>query len=201
MFSIDFPEIIIIFGVALVVLGPKKLPGAAAKIGRWVGRARTMARQFREQLEQEVSSAENSIDIRKSVDSAGEPARQRSAPDPAAARTERTPAEPVRPESAPHEAMTHGTAAQEAAPLETGPHERSPYEFTQYGSVPPAEGYGAAPHQLSFDEQLHNTALPPAAVTESHPGDARDWMPETQTWMASAGWETPEPGARSDFPA
>ncbi|HYK24672.1 MAG TPA: Sec-independent protein translocase protein TatB, partial [Steroidobacteraceae bacterium] len=73
MFSIDFPEIVIILGVALVVLGPKKLPVAAAKIGRWVGRARTMARQFREQLEQEVSSAENAADIRKTVDSVGTP--------------------------------------------------------------------------------------------------------------------------------
>jgi sec-independent protein translocase protein TatB len=58
----DFPEIVIIFGVALVVLGPKKLPGTAAQIGRWVGRARAMARQFREQLEQEVSSVESALD-------------------------------------------------------------------------------------------------------------------------------------------
>lgn len=58
----DFPEIVIIFGVALVVLGPKKLPGTAAQIGRWVGRARAMARQFREQLEQEVNSVESALD-------------------------------------------------------------------------------------------------------------------------------------------
>jgi sec-independent protein translocase protein TatB len=59
---VDFPEIVIIFGVALVVLGPKKLPGTAAQIGRWVGRARAMARQFREQLEQEVNSVESALD-------------------------------------------------------------------------------------------------------------------------------------------
>jgi len=44
------------------VLGPKKLPGAAAQVGRWVGRARAMARQFREQLEQEVASVESALD-------------------------------------------------------------------------------------------------------------------------------------------
>jgi len=55
----DFSEILIIFGLALVVLGPKKLPGAAAQIGRWLGRARAMARQFREQLEEEVNSVKN----------------------------------------------------------------------------------------------------------------------------------------------
>ncbi|MEJ0005083.1 MAG: Sec-independent protein translocase protein TatB [Steroidobacteraceae bacterium] len=55
---LDFsmPELGIIFVVALVVLGPKKLPPLVQQIGRWVGRARHMARQFREQLEQEVNS-------------------------------------------------------------------------------------------------------------------------------------------------
>jgi sec-independent protein translocase protein TatB len=36
------------------VLGPEKLPRVVAELGRWVGRARAMARQFREQLEEEV---------------------------------------------------------------------------------------------------------------------------------------------------
>ena len=49
-------ELAIIFSVALVVLGPKKLPGLVQQVGRWVGRARHMARQFREQLESEVNS-------------------------------------------------------------------------------------------------------------------------------------------------
>jgi sec-independent protein translocase protein TatB len=55
----DFSEILIIFALALVVLGPKKLPGAAAQIGKWLGRARAMARQFREQLEEEVNSVKD----------------------------------------------------------------------------------------------------------------------------------------------
>ena len=36
------------------MLGPEKLPRVVGEIGRWVGRARAMARQFREQLEEEV---------------------------------------------------------------------------------------------------------------------------------------------------
>jgi len=55
-FDFSITELAIIFGVALVVLGPKKLPGLVAQVGRWVGRARHMARQFREQLESEVNS-------------------------------------------------------------------------------------------------------------------------------------------------
>jgi Sec-independent protein translocase protein TatA len=40
------------------VLGPEKLPRVVSEIGRWVGRARVMARQFREQLEEEVQLEE-----------------------------------------------------------------------------------------------------------------------------------------------
>ena len=45
---------LIIFVLALIVLGPEKLPRVVTEIGRWMGRARAMARQFREQLEEEV---------------------------------------------------------------------------------------------------------------------------------------------------
>ena len=50
MFDIGFSEILLIFGLTLVVLGPDKLPQVARTIGRWAGRARAMARQFRDQL-------------------------------------------------------------------------------------------------------------------------------------------------------
>ncbi|MEY2854450.1 MAG: hypothetical protein RL030_1582 [Pseudomonadota bacterium] len=55
MFGVDFSELALIFVVALVVLGPTRLPGLVRKVGLWVGKARGMARQFREQLESEVN--------------------------------------------------------------------------------------------------------------------------------------------------
>ena len=58
MFEVGFTELLVIFVLALVVLGPEKLPRLAAQVGRWVGRARAMARQFREQLEEEVNVAD-----------------------------------------------------------------------------------------------------------------------------------------------
>jgi len=58
MFEVGFTEIILILGIALVVLGPEKLPKVAADIGRWVGRARAMARQFKAQLDEEVVKAD-----------------------------------------------------------------------------------------------------------------------------------------------
>lgn len=54
MFDIGFSEILVIFVLALIVLGPEKLPRVVREVGRWVGRARAMARQFQEQLEEEV---------------------------------------------------------------------------------------------------------------------------------------------------
>jgi len=55
MFEVGFTEIILILGIALLVLGPEKLPKLANQVGRWVGRARAMARQFRQQLDDEVT--------------------------------------------------------------------------------------------------------------------------------------------------
>jgi len=58
MFEVGFQELVLIALLALVVLGPEKLPKLAAKLGRWTGRARSMARNLRQQLEQEVSYEE-----------------------------------------------------------------------------------------------------------------------------------------------
>src|SRR5580698_3591220 len=70
MFDIGFSKIILIFGLALVVLGPEKMPQVAATIGRWVGRARVMARQFRDQLEQESEGLRKASDtLREAADS------------------------------------------------------------------------------------------------------------------------------------
>jgi sec-independent protein translocase protein TatB len=84
MFEVGFTEIILILGIALLVLGPEKLPKLANQVGRWAGRARAMARQLRQQLDEEVT-------IVSKDDFTMTP--QRPAPTPAAA--------PLRPNPAP----------------------------------------------------------------------------------------------------
>lgn len=96
MFEIGFSEILIIMAIALVVLGPEKLPKLAATVGRWMGRAKAMARQFREQLEEEANkldltkelnkqmeAAKRQLDIAKSLglDESLEPAKRTPAPE------------------------------------------------------------------------------------------------------------------------
>ena len=46
MFEVGFSELLLIMGLALLVLGPEKLPKVVSEIGRWMGRARAMARQI-----------------------------------------------------------------------------------------------------------------------------------------------------------
>lgn len=71
MFDIGFSEILLILGLALVVLGPTKLPQVARTVGRWAGRARAMARQFREQLENEADEIRVNLDTTGAMPGAG----------------------------------------------------------------------------------------------------------------------------------
>ena len=54
MSGFSSPEFLLIVVLALVVLGPKRLPEIANKIGGWVGQARRMTRVMRRQLEEEL---------------------------------------------------------------------------------------------------------------------------------------------------
>ncbi len=59
MFDVGFWELVLIFGVGLMILGPERMPRVASQIGRWIGRARRTASSLRHQLEKEIASAES----------------------------------------------------------------------------------------------------------------------------------------------
>lgn len=58
MFDVGFWELVLIFGVGLMILGPERMPRVASQIGRWVGRARRTASSLRRQLEQEIAMSD-----------------------------------------------------------------------------------------------------------------------------------------------
>jgi len=115
MFGIDFSEILVIFGIALVVLGPEKLPRLAATIGRWIGRARNMARQFRDQLEQEANALNRDLELRERETAARKSAAaQPEPPAPAAPNPPEMPATPAPSETVPW--IANGAALEPPAP-------------------------------------------------------------------------------------
>jgi Tat protein translocase TatB subunit len=58
MFNIGFPELILILIVALLVVGPSKLPELARSLGKAFGQFRRMADDVRDTIQQEVSLEE-----------------------------------------------------------------------------------------------------------------------------------------------
>ena len=58
MFDFSFGELMVVALVALVVLGPERLPKAARFTGLWVRRARAQWYSVKSELEQELASDE-----------------------------------------------------------------------------------------------------------------------------------------------
>jgi sec-independent protein translocase protein TatB len=70
MFDLSWTELLIVAVVAIIVVGPKDLPRALRGVGRWTGKARRMARDFRRQFDEALREAELDT-IKKDVESIG----------------------------------------------------------------------------------------------------------------------------------
>lgn len=66
MFEVGFGEIALIAVVALLVLGPERLPGVARTVGALVRRARASWQSVRTEIERELAAE----DIKKNLDEA-----------------------------------------------------------------------------------------------------------------------------------
>ena len=58
MFDIGWSELLLIGIVALIVIGPKELPGALRTAGQWMGKIRRMAAEFQGQFQEAMREAE-----------------------------------------------------------------------------------------------------------------------------------------------
>ena len=68
MFDIGFSELLIVAVVALVVLGPERLPKAARFAGLWVRRARAQWYSVKAELEREQQRAQGTASQQSSED-------------------------------------------------------------------------------------------------------------------------------------
>jgi len=136
LFDIGWPELLLIGVVALVFIGPKDLPRALRVAGYWVGRARTLSREFQSSIDLMIRDAEleeirqdlkkaTEFDIerefQKTVDPAGDLAQSIKPPE-IPDYFEPASAQPVAPDPAalPEEALPASAEAVESTPAETG---------------------------------------------------------------------------------
>lgn len=68
MFDVGFSELILLAVIALVVLGPERLPHAARIAGAWFGRIRRTVINVQAEIEREVAEAELRERIRKEME-------------------------------------------------------------------------------------------------------------------------------------
>ncbi len=154
MFGVDFSELAVIFCVALVVLGPKRLPGLVKKVGRWVGKARVMARDFQQQLENEVNLEE----LNKMTDLQTRQAQAQMPPPPPEFTGAPPPDTPTYPYSAPE-----ASAAADATTDDTFSHAHAPGDAPMpHEPEPVTAADTAAPAQASLDLSTPDEShLPP----------------------------------------
>ena len=54
MFDVGFTELMVIFVVTLLVVGPERLPGVARKIGLYIAKIRRSFQSIKDEVEQEL---------------------------------------------------------------------------------------------------------------------------------------------------
>lgn len=71
MFDIGFLELLLVGVIALLVLGPERLPTAARTAGKWVGKARRMMSQVSQEIDRELKAEELRDKLKKEGDTLG----------------------------------------------------------------------------------------------------------------------------------
>ena len=120
MFGISFSELLLVGLVALLVLGPERLPGAARTAGLWVGRLKRSFNAIKQEVEREIGADEIRRQLHNEhILSLEQEARKIRAP----TQQQPTPVEPIAEQTihSPSSAPVAGTAPVTEAPLPTTP--------------------------------------------------------------------------------
>lgn len=58
MFDLGWTEMVVIVVVAILIIGPKELPAVLRTLGKWVAKARTLAREFQDSVNEAIRESE-----------------------------------------------------------------------------------------------------------------------------------------------
>jgi len=219
MFNVGFPELALIAIVALVVLGPERLPEAARALGKWVGRARRMMRQMSEELEREVDVSDLRAqfrDAKRSVEEEWEEPRWYGG------KTDTSPSGDAEWDDEPDEAEVYGgdvnpeEEAEQAAdraegePAAASAHEQgTAQEASQDEEPPQADGVerdgqaaGAASGAGEHDDETAATAAESPDLQEpgEEPAEAPETVRKPQRSARKRNGEQEEPAVESVEP-
>ncbi len=67
MFNLGFPELVVIFTLALLIFGPRKLPELGRSLGKGIGEFKRATNELKKTWEEEVRAEEE--DLRKTLNS------------------------------------------------------------------------------------------------------------------------------------
>ncbi len=68
MFEIGFWEVVLIAIIALLVVGPQRLPEVARTAGLWLGKMRALARSVKSDIDQQLAAEELKAVLKKQAD-------------------------------------------------------------------------------------------------------------------------------------
>jgi sec-independent protein translocase protein TatB len=147
MFGISFSELMLVGLVALLVLGPERLPGAARTAGLWVGRLKRSFNAIKQEVEREIGADEIRRQLHNEhIMSLEQEAKKIFAP-------QEAPVEPVATVSPPVEAQSIAPPA---------PVPATPVTSTEPPAVVSDPVVPAAPAPVETAPAVHVTAVPNA---------------------------------------
>ena len=146
MFGVSFQELLLVGLVALLVLGPERLPGAARTAGLWIGRLKRSFNAIKDEVEREIGADEIRRQLRNEHILALEE-EARKILDPNASRTQPPAEQPAVVEA---ESPADGQEAADSAPRTQLSLEKAPKTIAAQAPA------GAAP-------SAHDSSLPPRA--------------------------------------